>query len=79
MSDQAPLTPATAEDIADSIAFALRFDGRKRTTTGDEFMARITAQRLVRHLELSGFVLMKRPPSSGLSHLMTGTKATPTD
>jgi hypothetical protein len=25
-------------------------------------MARITAERLVKHLEASGFVLMKRPP-----------------
>jgi hypothetical protein len=28
----------------------------------DDMMARITAERLVRHLEASGFVLMKGPP-----------------
>ena len=27
----------------------------------DDVMARITAERLVRHLERSGYVLMKRP------------------
>ena len=29
---------------------------------GDELMARITAERLIRHLERSGFVVMKKPP-----------------
>ena len=61
MTDVPPLTPATTDDIADALAFALRFDGRKRIHTGDEFMARITAQKLVAHLELSGFVVMKKP------------------
>ena len=50
MTTDPPLTPATTEDIADALAFALRFDGRKRIHTGDEFMARITAQKLVAHL-----------------------------
>ena len=63
MTEKPPLTPATVADIEDAIAFALRFDGRKRAQSGDEFMARITAQRLVRHLELSGFVVMKKPPA----------------
>ena len=70
MSDKPTLLPATADDIEDAIAFALRFDGRKRTHTGDEFMARITAQRLVRHLEMSGFVVMKKP--SGKPHTIPG-------
>jgi hypothetical protein len=63
MTDTPPLTPATDNDIEQAIAFALRFDGRKRAYSGDEFMARNTAQRLVRHLELSGFVVMKKPPA----------------
>jgi len=62
MSDPSEtLRPATAIEIADALQFALRFDGRKRTHTGDEFMARITAERLIKHLERSGFVVMKRP------------------
>ena len=44
MTDNLPLTPATIEDIEDAIAFSLRFDGRQRARTGDEFMARITAE-----------------------------------
>lgn len=55
------LRPATAAEIADSLAFALRYEGRKRVNHADEMMARITADRLVRHLEGSGFVLMKQP------------------
>jgi hypothetical protein len=58
------LTPADPSDIAQSISFALRFDGRKRFHRGDEFMANLTADHIVRHLERCGYVLMKRPPLS---------------
>ena len=58
----AALRPATAQEIATALSFALRYDGRKRVHHADDAMARITADRLVRHLEQSGFVLMKRPP-----------------
>jgi hypothetical protein len=59
------LTPATPEDLADALAFALRFDGRKRKHDAAEMMARIVAKRLVEHLERSRFVVMKRPPIGG--------------
>jgi hypothetical protein len=58
------LRPATADEIAESLCFALRYDGRKRVHHADEAMARITAARLVSHLERSGFVLMKRPEAA---------------
>jgi hypothetical protein len=61
MTDDQRLRPATAEESAESIAFALRYEGRKRVSHADEMMARITADRLVRHLQGSGFVLMKQP------------------
>ena len=61
MNEKPILTPATADDISDAIAFALLFNGRKRNHGADEIMARITAQKLVAHLELCGFVLMKKP------------------
>jgi hypothetical protein len=41
------LTPATPEDLADTLAFALRFEGRKRKHDAAEIMARIVAKRLV--------------------------------
>ncbi len=61
MSDPTRLRPATAEEIAQTLSFALRYEGRKRVHHADDVMARITAERLVRHLERSGFVVMKKP------------------
>lgn len=61
MTDDPRLRPATPEEIAESLSFALRYDGRRRVHHADEAMARITAERLVRHLERSGYVLMRRP------------------
>ena len=55
------LRPATPEEIAESLSFALRYDGRKRVNHADEMMARITAERLARHLRGAGFVVMRQP------------------
>ena len=71
--DKLELRPASTQEIEESLCFALRFAGRKRVHHADEVMARITAERLVQHLERSGYVLMKKPgraaPStSGHSH-----------
>jgi hypothetical protein len=63
--DAEKLTPADASDIADSVAFALLFSGRKRVHDSDRMTASIAAQRIVRHLEKCGYVLMKRPPIGG--------------
>ncbi|WP_428539207.1 hypothetical protein [Rhodopila sp.] len=57
------LRPATEIEIADALAFALQYEGHKRIHQADDAMARITAERLIRHLQRSGFVLMKRPPA----------------
>jgi hypothetical protein len=72
MTDADRLTPAAPDDLADALAFALRFDGRKRKHGAAEFMARIVAKRLVDHLEQSGFVVMKRPPTGGAAALGRG-------
>ena len=44
------LTPADPQDLADALAFALRFQGRKRVHNADEIMAEIVAKRLLEHL-----------------------------
>ena len=59
------LTPADPADLADSIAFALGFSGRKRAHDADVFIAESAAKRLVEHIERSGFVVMKTPPAPG--------------
>jgi hypothetical protein len=40
-------------------------------------MARITAERLIAHLEQSGFVVMKKPPLQ--AHSSSGHATTPTE
>jgi len=67
MPDTPDLRPATADEIAQTLAFALQYDGRKRVHQADSFLARIAAERLVLHLERSGFVVMKKPPAPPLT------------
>jgi hypothetical protein len=43
------LSFATPDEIADALSFALRYQGRKRVHHADDAMARITAERVVRH------------------------------
>ena len=62
--DRLELRPATDGELQKSISFALCYEGRKRVHHADDMMARITAERLVRHLERSGYVLMKRPDAA---------------
>ena len=66
------LTPAAPDDLADALAFALRFNGRKRARDSGEIMAAIVARRLVEHLEQSGFVVMRKPPAVGAGALGRG-------
>ena len=62
MPDTPNLRPATRDELTQSLSFALRFNGRKRVRDADEAMARIAAERLVEHLERSGYVVMQGPP-----------------
>ena len=66
------LREASVEEIVESLTFALRYEGRKRVFHADEAMARITADRLVRHLAESGFVLMRRPRGEAPSNSRHG-------
>jgi len=66
------LTPADSSDVADALAYAPRFQGRKRVHNADEIMAEIVAKRLVEHLERAGFVVMKRPTDVGAAALGRG-------
>ena len=68
------LTPADPDELAAALAFALKFEGRKRQHDADAFMADIVAKRLLRYLERARFVVMKRPPLGGHSALGRGFK-----
>ncbi len=59
--DKRELRPASTEEIEQCLSFALRYDGRKRVRHADDAMARITAERLVQHLERSGYVILRKP------------------
>jgi hypothetical protein len=55
------------EEVADSLAYAMRYDSAgKARRTGAEFAAKAAAEQLVRQLTMSGFVVMRRgaPPVS---------------
>ena len=62
MSDADRLTPASSEDLADTLAFALRYNGCKRTHDAAEMMAATSPRRLVEQTSgAHGFVVMKKP------------------
>lgn len=63
MSDK-PLLPATRDEVSQALGYALRFDrSGKAHRAATEMTARIAADVLAEHLELSGFVVMKKPPA----------------
>jgi len=61
------LSPATPEDIIETLSFALRFNQGKRSHQHDHVMAEAAAVHLLDHLTRSGFVLMRKPPGPGHS------------
>jgi hypothetical protein len=66
------LTLADPDDLSNSLSFALRFEGKRRYNDSDRFAADIIAARSVRHLDRSGYVVMKKPPLGGHSQLARG-------
>ena len=63
MSDK-PLRPATRDEITQALGYALQFNrsGKAHRHAASD-MARIAADVLAEHLELAGFVVMKKPPA----------------
>jgi hypothetical protein len=72
MPDADKLTPVDPSDLAAALAYALRYQGRKRVHNADELMAEIVVKPLVEHLERTGFVVMKRPAEIGATALGPG-------
>jgi hypothetical protein len=72
MSEQPKLTVAEPDDLADTLSFALRDEGRKSQHDSDKLNADIVAKRLVRYLDKAGYVVMKKPPLGGTVRLPEG-------
>ena len=72
MPDDDKLKPADPHDLAEAIAFALRYRGKKRVHQADEYMAQIAAERIVEHLERARFIVMRKPALGGHSALGRG-------
>jgi hypothetical protein len=68
MPDDRKLTQATPAELEQTLAHALRYDGRRAFKLSAESMAQITAAHLVTCLLKSGFVVMKVPPSVAHSY-----------
>ena len=65
MPDQ-PLTPARHTDVVRNLAYALRYDrAGGRVSDREPLTATLTAEHLAEALRLSGFVVMRTPPSEG--------------
>jgi len=64
MTDPTALRPATPQEIEETLAFALRYRGRRRADIAAPMVAQIAAEHLRQCLEASGFVVMKRPDGS---------------
>lgn len=61
MEETSSVAPASLDEIAETLSVALQYERRKRVYNADGMMAQITADRLARHLEASGFVATTAP------------------
>lgn len=67
MTDK-PLRPATRDEVSQALGYALRFNrSGKSHRHATEMTARIAADVMAEHLELAGFVVMKKPPAQAHS------------
>ena len=67
------LRPAEDQEVVREMAYVLRsWPGARGRRRGDDSLARITAERLVDYLHLSGFELMKRPMATDTGYVGGG-------
>ena len=59
--DAAKMSPADPDELA------LQCDGRRRFRHGDDLMAKLVADHLVRYLEARNFIIMRKPSKPGHS------------
>jgi hypothetical protein len=61
----AELVPVSPKEVADALAYALRYDERgkpNRTAAGWDFATGIAAEHLAAYLTRAGYVVMRRSP-----------------
>ncbi len=58
-----PQLPVSRDDLVQTIAHGLRFEGRKRIHHADDFMAHAAAEKLVDHLLRCGYIVTHKPPT----------------
>jgi hypothetical protein len=63
----AKLVPADPDELRLALSLALQRDGRQRFRHGDDLMAKLVADYLIRYLEKRNLVVMRRPPGPGHS------------
>jgi hypothetical protein len=66
MAEPADLRPATPEDLAEALAYALRYRGRTRVRDSGEITACIVAERLVEQSRAIG--LRRHETAAGHGH-----------
>ena len=68
------LRPAEPGEAAEILRHALKYEGRRRSTRHDDIMAGITTDHMLKALEESGFVLMRKPPREAWSSTQLGLR-----
>ena len=63
------LTPADPRDVETALALALTSGKALARSQSAETMSKVVAERLVAHLNASGFIVMRRPIEGGHSQL----------
>lgn len=61
MNDYDKLTPATRQDVEICLSLGLTSGRALARSQAAEVTAKVVAERLVAHLEASGFVIMRKP------------------
>jgi hypothetical protein len=61
MSDDEKLTPASRRDVETCLSLGLTSGRAYQRSQAAEVTAKVVAERLVAHLEASGFVIMRKP------------------
>lgn len=64
-NDPAQLVPVSAKEVAEALAYALRYDERgkpSRNAAGWDFATGIAADHLAAYLTRAGYVVMRRTP-----------------